>query len=157
MPFAFHGFQSWQLYSSKGMTRHFNSVSMRERFRDWNILNTHPILSLAFLTIYLIWIVKVAVLLIMMPWSLICSLSSMFESSYDFYVIADFISCSFSCRRSSKLNWHWTSYYLYISANLYSLCKSFYSICLSSSSFIARRMRVSSAQHDTVHVESAIS
>ena len=38
---------------------------------------------------------KVAVLLIIMPRSLTCSLSSMFESSYDLYVIANFISCYF--------------------------------------------------------------
>ena len=34
---------------------------------------------------------------------LTCSLSSMFESSYDLYVVVDFISCSFPYRRSSNL------------------------------------------------------
>ena len=55
MTFAFHGFQSCQQYSSRGMSRDFKSLSMRERFRDWNTFNTQPILSLAFLTIFLIW------------------------------------------------------------------------------------------------------
>ena len=83
MSFSLYGFQSWQQYSSRGMTRDVKSISMRERFRNWNTLNTHPILSLAFLTIFLIWRVKVAVLLIIMPRSPICSLLSIFESSYD--------------------------------------------------------------------------
>ena len=52
-------------------------------------------------------------LLIIMPRSLTCSLLSMFESSYDLYVAADFISCSFPYLRSSNF-WHWTSYYLYL-------------------------------------------
>ena len=39
------------------------------------------------------------VLLIFMPRSLTCSLSSMLESSYDLLVVADFISCSFPYRR----------------------------------------------------------
>ena len=113
LSFAFHGFQSWQQYSSRGMTRDFKSDSMRESYRDWNTLNTHPILSLAFLTIFLIWRVKVAVLLIIMPRSLTCSLSSMFESSYDLYVVADFISSSFHIAEVQTC-WHWTSYYLYL-------------------------------------------
>ena len=46
LSFAFHGFQSWQQYSSRGMTRDFKSTSMRELFRDWNTLNTNYILSL---------------------------------------------------------------------------------------------------------------
>ena len=32
--FAFHGFQNWQQYSSRGITRDFKSVSMRDRSRN---------------------------------------------------------------------------------------------------------------------------
>ena len=136
-----------QLLEMYNIFQMYYILPMRECFRDWNTLNTHPILSLEFLTIFLIWRVKVAVLLIIMPRSLTCSLPSMFELSYDLYFAADFISCSFPYRRISNLlalNFIW-----FVSANLYSLCRSFYSISLSSSSFIPRRIRVSSANHDT--------
>ena len=83
MSFAFHGFQSYQQHSRRGTTTDFKSVSLRELFRDWNTPNTHPNLFLAFLTVFLISKVKVAVLLIIMPRSLTCSLLSMFEASYD--------------------------------------------------------------------------
>ena len=145
---------------------------MRERFRDWNTLNTHPILSLAFLTIFLypvwphrqcfglafrrlhvsgslsaaslvicsrhctvqyvelwgycpvygggsrfsvgrllareeylfvIWRGKVNVLLIIMPRSLTCSYSLMFESSYDLYVFFRFHFLFFSITQRFKL------------------------------------------------------
>ena len=91
-------------------------------------------------------------LFIIMPRSLTCSLSSMFDSSYDLLVVADFISCFFQYRRSSNLLA--LNFILFVSAHLYSLCKSFCSICVSSSSFIPKRIRVLSAKHDTV--ESAI-
>ena len=69
-------------------------------------------------------------LFIIMPRSLTYSLSSMFES-YDLQVDADFVSCSFPYRRSSNLLT--LNFILFVSAHLYSLCKSFCSICLSSS------------------------
>ena len=105
----FHGFQSWQQYSSRGMTRDFKSVSMRERFRDWNTLNTHPILPLAFLTIFIIWRVKMDVLLVIIPRSLTCSLNHhMFCRLLQIlfpilFHIAEVRTC-----------WHWISYYLYL-------------------------------------------
>ena len=77
--------------------------------------------SLAVLTIVLIWRVKVAVLLINMPRSLTCSLLSMFESSYAFYAVADFVSCSFPYRRSSNL--FSLNFILFVSAHLNGLCK----------------------------------
>ena len=49
--------------------------------------------------------------------SLTCSLSSMFESSYDLYVVADFISYSFPYRRSSNLLG--LNFILFVSAHLY--------------------------------------
>ena len=73
MSFAYREFQSWQQYSSKGKTRDFKNVSMIERFPEWITLNTHPILSLAFLTIFLTRKVKAAVLLvIMLRWTVLC-------------------------------------------------------------------------------------
>lgn len=41
-------------YSNKRKTRNFKRVSMRKRSRDWNIRNTHPILSLEYQTIFVI-------------------------------------------------------------------------------------------------------
>ena len=129
-----HGFQSRHQYS-RCMTRDFKSVSMRERPRDQNTLSIHPILSLAFLTIFIIWKAKVAVILIIMPRSLTCSLSSIFESSNDLYVGC----CRFYFSRSSNLLA--LNFILFVSAHLYSLCNSFCSICVSTSSFIPRRIR----------------
>ena len=110
MSFAFQGFQSRQQYSSRGMTRDFKSVSMREQERA-NTLNTHPILSLSILTIFQLWRVKVAVLLIIMPRSLTCSLSSMFVCccmllQILFPILFHIAEVQIFC--------HWTSYYLYL-------------------------------------------
>ena len=69
---------------------------------------------------------------------------------YLFFHAAEVI---FPYRRGSNLLA--LNFILFVSADLYSLCKSFCSICVSSSSFIPRRIRVSLAKHDTV--ESAIS
>ena len=129
-----------EVSQTSGMTRDFKSVSMIERFHDWNTLNTHHIFSLPCLTIFLIWRVKVAVLLIIIPISQNFFLSSMFESSYDLYVVVDFISCSFPYRRSSNLLA--LNFILFVSAHWYSLCKSFCSVCVSSSSFINKMIRV---------------
>ena len=57
------------------------------------------------------------VLLIIKPRSLTCSLSSMFESSYDLQVVGDFISCFFPYRRSSNLLA--LNFILFVSAQLY--------------------------------------
>ena len=66
MSFAMHGFQSRQQYSNNGIKIYFKSLGMREFFRDWNTINTHPLLYLAFSTIFLIQRLKVSVLLIVM-------------------------------------------------------------------------------------------
>ena len=92
------------------------------------LLSSHLVTDLFNYTVILIWRVRVAVLLIIMPRSLTCSLSSIFESSYDLCVAADFICYNFPFCRSSHLLA--LNFILFVSAHLYSYANNFVaSVC----------------------------
>ena len=146
MSFAFHEFQCWQQYSSRLMSRYFKSVSMRVRFSDWNTVNTHAILPLAFNYIS------------NMKYESGCAahhctqISDLFFN-INIWIIIRFVDCYsfylpfFTISQKLKLALTFT---LFVSAHMCSVCKSFCSIWVSSSSYIPRRIRVQLVQHDTV-------
>ena len=89
-------------------------VSARESSFATETLSTPipSIVSLAFSTKFQIWRVKVTELLIIIPRSLTCSLSSMF----DHHIICRLLQILFSALfhiGEVRTCWHWTSYYLY--------------------------------------------
>ena len=124
MSFTFHGFQSWQQCSSRGRNnKRFQECQLGRALRDWNTLNTHPILSLAFLTIFLKWRVKVVICcssLFLDLWLVLC------RRSLNHHMICRLLQILFPVLfhiSEVQTCWHWTSYYLYLSiVQLMSVC-----------------------------------
>ena len=142
--FAFHGFQSWQQYSSREMKIDFKSVSMRDRSRDWNTIYAHPFWPVAFQTIhfeYEEWKWQCCSSLCLDLWLVLCR-----QYLNHHQMIVDFIFCSFPYRSSNMLALN----FILLSAHLYRLCIFFVAfVCPFHLLFLeGRRIRVSSPKQD---------